>query len=203
MKELKPVFGFNVNYDSNGNIEVNDVCNYPQEKKNCQEFFDKLEMVKIDESKITFPVMIKDWSITISPTNKKTIMKYFNIVGIKKVVEENKSDLIGKTTFIKPEIYYMVKAKYPHLVIHFYQLVNDGGVLIEDAYDMVEYCKIFYDNTKQFTKKRIADLEKYVNTQELFQIPFLPLEIVKFDKMGNLMDFEQHKLALTGVELPF
>ena len=124
MIDLQPLFGFDFNHDKNGNIEIDIPCRFPQDKKNCQDFFDKLEMVKIEESKITFPVMIKDWSITINPTNKKTIMKYFNIEGIKKVVEENKSDLIGETTFIKPEIYYMVKAKYPHLVIHFYQLVT-------------------------------------------------------------------------------
>jgi len=203
MIDLQPLFGFDVNRDENGNIGIDIPCSFPQDNKNCQIFFDKLELIKIDESKIAFPLMLKDWLVTITPDNKETIKKYFEIDGIKRVVEEHKAKLVGKTTFIKPEIYYPRKSKYPNLIIHFYQLVNDGGVLIDDAYDMVEYCKIFYYDTKQFTKKRIADLEKYVNTQELFQIPFLPLEIVRFDKIGNLMDFEQHKLALTGIELPF
>jgi hypothetical protein len=68
---------------------------------------------------------------------------------------------------------------------------------------MIDYCQIVYENTKQFTKKRIAKLEKYVNTAELFQMPFLPMEMVKFDEKGDIRDFEQHLLALTGVELPF
>lgn len=202
MKKLKPIFGFDVNYDENGNIEVNDVCNYPSERKNCLEFFNRMELLKIDESKITFPLMIKDWVVTINPTDNETIIEYFKIGGIKKVVEEQKSKLIGKTTFIKPEIYYPPKTKYPNLHIHFYQLVGEGGVLIYDEYDLIDYCKIHY-NTKQFTKKRVADLEKLVNVAELQQMPFLPMEMVRFDEMGNIKDFEQHLLALTGIELPF
>ena len=201
MKKLKPIFGFNVNYDDEGHIEVDVSCSYPQEKKNCQEFYNRMELLKIDESKITFPLMIKDWVVTINPTNKETIMKYFKIEGIKKVVEEHKSKLIGKTTFIKPEIHYPKKAKYPNLIIHFYQLVDEGGVEIYDEYDLIDYCQIFYDNTLQFTEKRIADLEKLVNTEELIRMPFLPIELVRFDEFGNVMDFEQHKI--NTIELPF
>jgi hypothetical protein len=203
MEKLQPLFGFDVNYDENGNVEVHDVCNYPSEKKNCQEFFNRMELLKIDESGIKFPINLKHWVITVKPNNKEVIMDYFRIMGIKKVVEEHKSELIGKITFIKPEIKYPEKGKYPNLHIHFYQLVNEGGVLIYDEYDMIDYCQIVYENTKQFTKKRIAKLEKYVNTAELFQMPFLPMEMVKFDEKGDIRDFEQHLLALTGVELPF
>jgi hypothetical protein len=203
MEKLQPIFGFDVNYDENGSIQVNDLPNYPQEKKNSRKFFEKLEQIKIAESKITFPLMIKDWFIVVKPTNKETIMAYFKIDGIKKVVEENKTDLIGKTTFIKPEIYYPPKSKYPNLIIHFFQLVDDSDEIIYDEFDLIDYCQIYYENTKQFTKKRIGDLEKYLNTQELFQIPYLPLEMVRFDEMGNLLDFENHKLAKNKSELPF
>ena len=201
MKKLKPIFGFKVNYDDEGLIEVDVSCSFPQEKKNCQEFYNRMELLKIDESKITFPLMIKDWVVTINPTNKETIMKYFKIGGIKKVVEENKSKLIGKATFIKPEIHYPKKAKYPNLIIHFYQLVDEGGVEIYDEYDLIDYCQIFYDNTLQFTEKRIADIEKYVKTQELIRMPFLPIELVRFDKFGDIMEFEQHKINI--IDLPF
>jgi hypothetical protein len=203
MKQLKPIFGFKVNYDDNGNIEVNDVCNYPSEKKNCLELYNRMELLKIDESGITFPINLKHWVISVKPNNKEIIMDYFRIAGIKKVLEEHKSELIGKITFIKPEIKYEEKGKYPNLNIHFYQLVNEGGVLIYDEFDMIYYCQIVYENTKQFTKKRITKLEKYVNTAELFQMPFLPMEMVRFDENGKIKDFEQYLLALTGVELPF
>ena len=201
MKKLKPIFGFRVNYDDGGNIEVDVSCGFPQEKKNCQEFYNRMELLKIDESKVTFPLMIKDWVVTINPTDKETIMEYFKIEGIKKVVEEQKSKLIGKKTFIKPEINYAKKVKYPNLIIHFYQLVDEGGVEIYDEYDLINHCQIFYDNTLQFTDKRIADLEKYVNTEELIRMPFLPIELVRFDEFGNIMDFEQHKI--NTINLPF
>lgn len=195
MKKLKPFLGFELNYDENGNVEVNNLKNYPQETKNCQEFFERLELIKIDESKITFPTKLKKWSVTINPHTEGTIMEYFNIQGIKKVVEENKSKLIDKITFIKPSIIYPKKAKYPNLIIHFYQVVDEGGENIFDDFDLVDYSQIFYENVNQFTKKRIANLDKLVNTKELFQIPYLPIELVTFDDMGNIRDFTNHILA--------
>jgi hypothetical protein len=80
--------------------------------------------------------------------------------------------------------------------------VEDGGFLVENPSEMIYYCEIFYDNPKQFTQKRIADLEKFVNTQELFQIPFLPIELVRFEN-GNIKPFENHILAKSVSELPF
>lgn len=203
MKKLESIFDFDINFDDEGNVVINDMCDYPQLSKNCQTLYNKLELIKIDESKITFPIQLKDWVITINPNDKETIMEYFKIDGIKKVVEEQKSKLVKKTTFIKPEIYFPKKSKYPKLAVHFYQVVDEGGVLIDDAYDMVEFCQIYYDNTNQFTKKRIADLEKFVNTQELFQIPCLPIEMVRFYETGGIKNFENHILAKSASELPF
>jgi hypothetical protein len=68
--------------------------------------------------------------------------------------------------------------------------------------NLIDYCIIQY-NTKQFTKKRVADLEKLVNVAELQQMPFLPMEMVRFDEMKNIKDIEQHLLVLSLVELPF
>jgi hypothetical protein len=203
MKKLESIFGFDVNLDDEGNVVINDMCNYPQINQQCFSFFQQLELIKIDESKITFPIQLKEFIVTISATDPETIIEYFKIDGIKKVVEENKSKLIGNLTFIKSEIFFPKKSKYPKLAVHFYQVVVDDGVLIDDAYDMVEFCQIYYDNTNQFTKKRIADLEKYVNTQELFQIPCLPIEMIRFDENGNIKDFENHLLAKSASELPF
>jgi hypothetical protein len=203
MKKLESYLGFDINLDDEGNVVINDMCEYPQLSKNCQTFYNKLELIKIDESKISFPIKLKEWVVTISPTDKDTIMEYFKIDGIKKVVEENKSKLIDKVTFIKGEIYYAKKSKYPKLAVHFYQVVDEGGVEIYDEYEMVEFCEIYYDNPKQFTPKRIADLEQYVNTRELFQIPFLPIELVRFDEHNHITRFINHELAKSASELPF
>jgi hypothetical protein len=203
MKKLESYLGFDINLDDEGNVVINDMCEYPQLSKNCQTFYNKLELIKIDESKITFPIKLKEWVVTISPTDKETIMEYFKIDGIKKVVEENKSKLIDEVTFIKGEIYYAKKSKYPKLAVHFYQVVEDDGFLVENPSELIYYFEIFYDNPKQFTPKRIDDLEKFVNTQELFQIPFLPVELVRFDKNNNIAPFQNHELAKSASELPF
>ena len=202
MKKLESYLGFDINLDDEGNVVINDMCEYPQLSKNCQTFYNKLEHIKIDESKITFPTQLKEWVVTISPTDKETITEYFNIDGIKKVVEENKSKLIDKVTFVKGEIYYPKKSKYPKLAVHFYQVVDEGGFLVENPSELIYYFEIFYDNPKQFTPKRISDLEKFVNTQELFQIPFLPIEMVRFEN-GNIAPFENHILAKSLSELSF
>jgi len=203
MKKLQSYLGFDINLDNDGNVVISDMCEYPQLSKNCQTFYNKLELIKIDESKITFPIQLKEWVVTISPTDKQTIQEYFRIDGIKKVVEENKSKLIDKVTFIKGEIYYPKKSKYPKLAVHFYQIIEEGGFLVENRSELIYYFEIFYDNTKQFTPKRIADLEKFVNTQELFQIPCLPVELVRFDEDNNITPFLNHELAKSVSELPF
>ena len=203
MKKLESYLGFDINLDDEGNVVINNMCEYPQLSKNCQTFFNKLEHIKIDESKITFPVQLKEWVVTISPTDKDTIMAYFKIDGIKKVVEENKSKLIDKVTFIKGEIYFAKKSKYPKLAVHFFQVVDEGEILIDNASQMVDFCEIYYDNPKQFTPKRIADLDKLVNTEELFQIPCLPIELVRFDEDNNITPFLNHELAKSVSELPF
>ena len=68
---------------------------------------------------------------------------------------------------------------------------------------MIQFCSIHYENTKQFTSKRIYDLEKYVNTLEIHQMIFLPMEEVKFDNNGQIIDFQHHLRVLNGIELPF
>lgn len=203
MKKLEPLLGFEVKYSDDGLIEVDVNCKFPQDQSNCMELFRRLELIKIDESKVTFPLRLVHWIETINPLDNTTIITYFNIDGIKKIVDESKSKLIGKTTFIKPEIQYPKKAKYPNLHIHFYQIAEEEGMYIIDEYDMVESCLIHYENTKQFTNKRIAELEKYVNTQELFQMPFLPIEMVRFNENGDIQYFEQHLYAKSSAELPF
>jgi hypothetical protein len=202
MKKLKPLFGFECELDNEGIVSIELDCDYPN-TNNCLKFYKSLEGLKIDESKVEFPLRLIHWVVTINPVDKFTIMNYLNIDGIKKIIEENKSKLIGKTTFVKPEIQYPKKTKYPNLHIHFYQVSEDEGMEVVSREDMIESCLIHYENTKQFTTKRLSDLESYVNTLELKIMPFLPMEMVKFDKEGHIQLFETHSLALKATELPF
>ena len=203
MKKLEPLFGFECKSVNDDIISVNDMCDYPQKEDNCLKFYRMLEEMNIIDSNIIFPLRLKHSVITINPTDKFTIMNYYKIDGIKKIVEENKSNLIGKITFIKPEVQYPKKAKYPNLHIHFFQVSEDEGMEVKDAEDMITSSMIYYENTKQFTSKRISDLEEYVNTLEIRQMPLLPMEVVAFDNEGNIKDFQQHILALKAVKLPF
>jgi hypothetical protein len=202
MEKLPPLLGFECETNERGLVTIDVNCEFPQQRDNCLNLYNRLEELKIIDSEIEFPLRLNHWVVTINPTDKFTIMNYFKIDGIKKVVEENKSKLIGKTTFVKPEVKYNKKTKYPNLNIHFYQLCEDEGMEIIDIEDMIESCFIHYENTKQFTKKRLSDLEVYVNPLELQVMSFFPMELVKF-KGDEIIDFPQQIRMLKSIELPF
>ena len=203
MKYLKTIFGLKYNKLDDGFYAVEVNYDFPQQSKGTLKFYNGLEEHSIRESGIQFQLRLIHWVYTVNPINKETIMNYYNIRGIKKIVDENKSKLIGKTTFIKPEVQYPKKAKYPNLHVHFYQVSEDKGTFINNVSEMIQFCSIHYENTKQFTSKRISDLEKYVNTLEIHQMTFLPMEEVKFDNNGQIIDFQHHLRVLNGIELPF
>lgn len=205
MKKLEPLLGFECITDGQGLVSVDVNCEFPQQQNNCFKLYKKLEEIKIVDSNIKFPLRLIHWVVTINPTDKFTIMNYFRIEGIKKIVEENKSKLMGKSTFVKPEVQYKKKAKYPNLHIHFYQLSEDEGMQIMDIQDMIELCFIYYENTKQFTKKRLSDLEEFVNPLELQVMAFFPMELVEFDieNGDEILDFPQQMRMLKSTKLPF
>lgn len=203
MKKLKPLFGFECRLDDDGLVEVEIDCEFPEDQSNCLKFYKQLEAQKIIDSKTDFPIRLIHWTITINPTDRFTIMNYFTIDGLKKIVEEHKSKLIGKRTFVKPQVEFNKRVKYPNLNLHFYQVSDDEGMMVFDIDDMIESCFIHYENTKQFTEKRLADLEPYVNPMELQIMSFLPMELVRFNSKGEIDDFQQHLLAKKSVELPF
>ena len=205
MEKLQTLFGFECEANERELISINVDCEFPQERNNCEMLYKRFEELMIIDSQVEFPLRLKHWTVTINPIDKFNIMNYFRIEGIKKIVEENKSKLIGKTTFVKPEVQYNKKAKYPNLHIHFYQVSDDIGIEIIDLYDMVETCFIKYENTKQFTKKRLSDLEEFVNPLELQVMSFFPMELVVFDieNEDEILDFPQQMRMLKSVELPF
>ena len=196
MEKLQPLLGFELTRESetSGIIVINDFCNYPQQKLNCKRIIARIERLAIYDNYVEFPVTIKHFTETIQPT-EHTLKNYYSLDGLKKIAEENKEKIFGKITFIKPELTYTKKTKYPKLILHFYQVSDEGNLLFEDDESLVEYTFIYYDNIKQFTKKRIEDLNLATNNNfpELENFPILPFEVVKFDKDGNILDFEHHK----------
>ena len=197
MENITDLLDFEIRYTEDGTIEILDICNYPQESKKCFDLHKHLDLHNIYNSGIKFPIHLKQWSVTLTPDNDDTIKKYYSLDGIKTILDENISSLKDKITFFKPKITYPPKSKYPNLILHFYQVVEDGGMyfLVDDELSMYETSLMHYENTKQFTKRRIKDLEKLVSVSELQQIPFLPIELIKFDNEGNIELINQHILA--------
>jgi hypothetical protein len=201
MEKLQSLLGFECEKTDDGLVSIDVNCAFPQEKKNCLLLYNRLEELMIIDSKIEFPLRLKHWVETINPTDQYTLKNYFRISGIKKIVDENKSKLIGKITFVKPEVQYSKKGKYPNLHIHFYQVAEDEGVYLTDIQEMIELSSIYY-NTKQFTKKRLSDLEPFINPVELQVMTFFPMELVRFDG-EEILDFPHQMRILNSVELPF
>lgn len=197
MKNITDLLDFEVRYVEDGSIEILGLDDYPQMSKNSFDLHKHLDLHNIYKSGVEFPINLYHWSVTITPDSEEIIKKYYSLDGIKTILDENISSLKDKITFFKPEITYPPKSKYPNLILHFYQLVEDGGmyILVDDELAMFETCLIHYKNTKQFTKKRIKDLQKLVNVCELQQIPFLPIELIQFNEDLKIKQIEQYTLA--------
>jgi hypothetical protein len=194
MKNFTDLFDFEVRHLDDGSVEILDLCAYPQDSKNCFYLHKHLDLHNIYKSGVEFPINLSHWSVNITPDNEEIIKKYYSLDGIKIILDENIDKLKGEITFFKPEITYFPNSKFPNLIIHFYQLVNVGGVSIIDELDMFENCLIHYQDTKQFTEDRLEELEKLVKVDELHQIPFLPIELIQFDE-DKIKEIEQHILA--------
>lgn len=194
MENITDLLDFEVRYTEDGSIEILDICAYPQESKKCFDLHKHLDLHNINNSGIEFPINLKYWSVTLTPDNENVIKKYYSLDGIKITLDENISKLKDKTTFFKIEIRYPPKSKYPNLIIHFYQVVDEKGIYVIDMLDMFETCVITYD-TNQFTTRRFKALQRLVSVTELQQIPYLPIELIQFNADGSIKDIEQHILA--------
>ena len=195
MKNITDLLDFEVRYVEDGSIEILGLDDYPQMSKNSFDLHKHLDLHNIYKSGVEFPINLYHWSVTITPDSEEIIKKYYSLDGIKTILDENISILKDKFTFFKPEITYPPKSKYPNLILHFYQVVEDGGMYIIDELDLFESSFIEYETKKRFTKKRAKELEKLVSVSELQQIPFLPIELIQFNEDKTIKNIEQHILA--------
>lgn len=199
MAKFTDLFDFEVRHLEDGSIEILDLCNYPEESVDCFYLHKHLDLININNSGIEFPIQLKNWRVTIKPDTEDIIKKYYSLDGIKILLDENIPQFQNKITFFKPEISFPPNSKYPNFILHFYQVVEEGGVYVIDDIDMFETCLVHYD-TDQFSEERIKDLEKLVSVAELQQIPFLPIEEIKFDIEGNIEQINQHIQAKKACE---
>ena len=56
MKKLKPLFGFECETNERGLVTIDVNCEFPQQRDNCLNLYNRLEELKIIDSEISFPL---------------------------------------------------------------------------------------------------------------------------------------------------
>jgi hypothetical protein len=192
MEDLEEIYGFPV-FQEKENMVIDTNCNYPQQSSACKRLFVALESIKLEDENIIFPLKVKRWSVIIDPT-EENIIQYFSMRGIMRYIEQYHSRLKDTITFFKPEVYFPSKYSLPVLTLHFYELNYEGRLNISNAYQLSNLCMIDVRDIK-ITPYRLYELEKYNIDVDWFKhLPFLPMELIKFDETGNIMEFQHQKL---------
>lgn len=192
MEDLDKIYGFPVEQEDE-NVIIHTNCNYPQQSSACKRLFMALESIKLEDENIVFPLKVKRWSLIIDPT-EENITQYFSMKGIMSFIQKYYSRLKDTITFFKPEVYFPSKYSLPVLNLHFFELNYEGRLNISNAYQLSTLCMIVVKDIK-VTPYRLYELEKYNIDVDWFKhLPFLPMEQIKFDKTGNIMEFKNQKL---------
>jgi hypothetical protein len=103
---------------------------------------------------------------------------------------------INNITFYKPEILYVNdEDDLPNIIFHFYKVSYNDVLNIHNPSNFSDSCFITYKNTNLFTAKRIDNLIKSGINEILIQyIPNFPVEIIKFNEHGDVINFRYQQL---------
>ena len=185
-KDFKKKYGYDIVFhDNNTTCTIINTPLYPQSSNKIRKLYRDLERVILIEGNAKFPAKIKYTQIEIE--GDETNMYFdFHFDGIYQILIEhnlNPKNLI----YLKPEIYYPERrSKLPNLILNLYEFDKNGFFDINDEYEFLEFSFIYY-RTKQFTKKRIELMKEMgLKTNEILQMPALPLILLEFDDYGNL-----------------
>lgn len=196
MKTLPTLFGFEAyRNEEDCTIEIDNNCIFPQISDECRKLYQAIERMLIAEEQLKYPLKIDEWNTIIEPT-KENIEKYYSLEGFKLFVEENKDKFIDTVTFYKPEIEYANEEDdLPNIIFHFYKVSYEDELNILTTFDFSDYCFISYKDTNQFTDSRIEKLVNSGINEILIQyIPMFPIEIIKFNENGNIINFRHQEL---------
>ena len=197
MIKLEDIYGFPVSKnEEDGTIEIDSNCFYPCQSEDCENLYQSIEWVFIEEQELNFPLNLKEWKVTIEPT-EENIKQYYSLEGIILYMHQFKTQLIDTTTFFKLEVYYPKDKSLPNLILHFYEVNYEDTLNIIDNYGFSDRCFIKY-NTQQLTPDRIINLEENnINYKWILNIPLFPIEVIKFED-GNIKKFSHQELNKTS-----
>ena len=198
MIKLDDIYGFPVCKNvKDGTIEIDSNCEYPQQSEECENLYQSIECVFIEEQKLNFPLNINEWKAIIEPT-EKNIKHYYSPEGIILYLQQFKTRLIDKTTFFKLEVHYSQDKSLPNIILHFYEVNYKDNLKVVNTYDFSDRCSVKY-NTEQLTPDRIINLEdNNINYKWIRHIPLFPVEVIKFDDDKNIKKFNHQELNKTS-----
>ena len=193
MIKLDDIYGFPVcKNEKDGTIEIDSNCEYPQQSEECENLYQSIECVFIEEQKLNFPLNINEWKAIIEPT-EKNIKHYYSPEGIILYLQQFKTRLIDKTTFFKLEVHYSQDKSLPNIILHFYEVNYKDNLKVVNTYDFSDRCSVKY-NTEQLTPDRIINLEdNNINYKWIRHIPLFPVEVIKFEG-ENIKNFNHQDL---------
>jgi hypothetical protein len=194
MKKKFTKNGYDVVEDTEKKIHyITDFPQFPNKNIRSKDIFQTIEQIVLTEKHISFPMKFN----IIERVVKLCIdtQDYFSFEGIKNLINRDKHLFIGTDTFFKVKFSY--EENFPILKIIYYTIDNEKGQIDCSSMDMLLHIIFINYNQKQFTKKRVNYLENVVelNMDEIRQIPILPVQWLKYDLDGNLLDFPNFKLC--------
>lgn len=190
MENIKEICGFPIKKE-NEFIAIHSDCNFPLQSLECYNLYLAIEKTILKGNEIKFPLNLKKWKEIIKPT-PENLNEFFSMKGIMKFIQQYYPQLNNTITFYKPEIYYTRGNNLPTLALHFYQFNYEGKLNIKNEDELTAKCMI-HTKDIDFTSERVHALEKY-NIDWFKHIPLLPMEQIKFDEAGNVMEFQHQKL---------
>lgn len=195
MEDIAKIYGFPIRVDNENQIyEITNNCDYPQQTKDCLKLYQSIEIIYITEKKLLFPLDCIEWKVVIKPT-QENIKKYFKPEGFALYIEEIKSRIIDTITFFKPQFYYAKNDELPTLILHFYKVNYQGKLSIKNPYELSNRFLIDYKDTSFITPDRKMNLKKNnIRYDWIMTLPHYPMELIKFNSDGELMEFIFQKL---------
>jgi hypothetical protein len=193
MIKLEDIYGFPVNKNKkDGTIEIESNCEYPCQSEECENLYQSIACVFIEEQNLIFPLKIKEWKAIIEPT-EENIRQYYSPAGIILYMQQLKKRLLDTTTFSKLEVNYSKDKSLPNLILHFYEVNYKDTLNVLNTYDFSDRCYVKY-NTEQLTPDRIINLsDNNINYKWIRHIPLFPIEVIKFED-GNIKKFSHQEL---------